>query len=149
MAGFNSIGQGQEVPSVAALCQFDIRSNDNFEALPGLHLINVLTNGLKTTINNGERGCSCSKASAYLGFRIISYTLIPLALNIVSTLVSAVLCLISLPTLLCNDDFFRWSWSHLQGSLGYTLQSLFDLTCDVRQVMGACCCSEDAVCRQI
>jgi hypothetical protein len=112
-------------------------------ALPGLNLINQAVLYLKEQINNGERGCSCAKTGAYLAFRVISYSFIPLALNIVSIIICAILCLLTLPLACCNPAPLNWSWHHLKGSATYTLMSLFDLTCDFRQLTGRCCCDPD------
>ena len=136
--------QSRDVPTTASYLALNVKEDESFEALPGIHLINRAVNALKEPINNGERGCSCSKAGAYLGFRLITYSGLPLVLNLISTLVSALLCLVTLPIALCDDTALRWSWTHLQGSLGYTTQSLYDLTCDFRQLTGKCCCDPES-----
>ncbi|MBA3237784.1 MAG: hypothetical protein H0T62_05455 [Parachlamydiaceae bacterium] len=115
------------------------QNNIIFEALPGFNLINDAVSYLKGEFNNsGERGCTTSKAVAYLGFRLVSYSLLPLALNTLSAVISGFLCLITLPTRCCCEEVNDWCWTHFQGSLSWTAQGLFDLSCDFRQITGPC-----------
>lgn len=117
-----------------------------FEALPGVHHLNQAIASLKESINNGERGCSVKKAGAYLAYRLISYSCLPLALNLVSAIVCGVLALISLPLRYCEGSISinRWLWTRFQGSLRYTALSLFDLTCDLRQLGRLGCCPPES-----
>ena len=107
----------------------------NYQAFPVFQLVNDGIAWLKEGMNDGERGYSFSKVGSYLGFRLVSYSLIPLASNMISTLFCALLSLVTLPTRSCCDAN-QWCWIHLQGSVYHTGQSLWDLTCDVRQVAG-------------
>jgi hypothetical protein len=130
----------EQVAPIAALCAFDIKEKESFEALPGLHAINRGILNLKGVVSDGKRGCSGKKVAAYLGYRVVSYLCIPLVLNLISLIVSTILTLLTLPLRCCNTSINRWCWCRLQGSLGYTLQSLHDFIGDFR-LLTSCCCS--------
>lgn len=139
--------QSQEVPVFAAKCAWDIRDDEKFEALPGLHLVNEAVDALKSTIDNGEREITAKKAGAYLGYRLLSYSFIPALVNLISVVVSGILCLFTLPARCCGkEEINRYFWTRLQGSLGYLSQNIvMDLTCDFRQLGRLCSCTSPAV----
>jgi hypothetical protein len=120
-------------------------SGEVWEALPGIQLVNRGVERLKENIKGGERGYSCKKVCSYIGFRVVSYALIPTALNLVSSLVCGLLTLLTLPTRCCGKKLNQWCWKHLQGSVRYLGQSLYDITCDVRQLTGKCCCRPESL----
>ena len=131
--------RSQEVPNFAAKFTLDIRDDEKFEALPGLHLINVGVKKLKGAISDGERGATCKKAGAYLGYRLITYSFIPTVANALSALVCAILTLITLPTRCCSDKLNRYFWTRLQGSFGYFMQNLvIDVIYDMRKLSSCC-----------
>jgi hypothetical protein len=138
------IDRGVSISPVADACRFDIRKGEKFHALPLFHSINDAIIALKRGVLNGERGCSVGKCGAYLGYRVITYLCLPIILNLLSTLISLVLTIITLPTRCCTDKINRWCWTRFQGSFGFTLQSLYDFTADVRQLTGRCCCAPDS-----
>jgi|GEM_PF-5808476 len=115
-----------------------------YEALPGFHWINRVIEGVKTPLYEGENGFTCSKAGAYLAFRIISYSCIPLALNLISLILSVVLVILSIPLAICSTSPLLWCWEHMDGSLNHTIASLYDLTCDLRQITGRACCDPES-----
>lgn len=125
------------------------RLSGPYTALPGLHLANSAVEYLKERIHDGERGLSVKKAGAYLGFRLISYSCIPTAFNLISAVVCGLLALITLPLRMCSKEINDWCWEHCVGSLDYLIKSLFDLTCDLRQLTGICCCSPESLYRAI
>ncbi|MFC2049249.1 hypothetical protein ACFLR2_01065 [Chlamydiota bacterium] len=131
------------------VANLSVQADIPIEALPGANLINRLVTTLKEGVNDGQSGCSCKSACAYLGFRLISYSGLPLALNVLSVVVSALFCLISLPLLCCSKAPLRWSSERLKDSLVLTVTSLFDLTCDLRMVTGSCCCDEGSLYLQV
>ncbi len=112
-------------------------------ALPGFDLINTGVKGIKEYINNGE-GASLGKVGAYLGYRLLSYSGLPIALNLISTILSLALAILTLPLRCCEGGkkANSWLWSRCGNSLNLTLNSLYDLTTDVRMLFGGCCCTQ-------
>lgn len=120
-----------------------------YQALPGFQYVNDGIGWLKDAIYDGQE-CSCSSAMAYLGFRVVSYTFIPLITNVLSLVLSILLTLATLPLRCCCEEINDWCWERLQGSGYHTAQSLWDLTCDIRQVTGFLfCCDADGAYRSI
>ena|ERR1700722_12894241 len=149
MAGFDPIKVAAVSTTVSGVAagtavnkSFDARVDEAF-ALPGFHLINRAVNFFKEAINDGQ-GLSWKKAGAYLGFRLITYSGLPLIVNFISAIVSGLLALFTLPTRCCNESINQWCWERFKGSLSHTVQSLFDLTCDFRMLTGICCCAPDS-----
>lgn len=113
----------------------------DYQALPGFQYVNDGIAWLKESINDGAE-CSCSKAMAYLGFRVISYSFVPLITNVLSVILSAILSIATLPLRCCCPEANDWCCDRFIGSVYHTGQSLWDLTCDVRQVTGFLFCCE-------
>lgn len=129
---------------VAASCSVGLKDAEKLSALPGFHLINDVVIAFKQGVDNGQRGVNVSKACCYLGYRVVTYLCLPLAFNLISLVGSLVLTLLTLPTRFCgSNQLNRWCWVRLQGSLAFTLQSLYDLTGDIRQA-SRCCCTKNS-----
>jgi hypothetical protein len=115
-----------------------------YGALPGLNVLNNIVDTLKETLRKQKTGRHVT-TGAYLGFRIITYSCLPLIFNLISLLVSALLTLIALPIALCDNRLLNWSWNYLKGSAQCTMGSLWDLTYDLRQLTGRCCCDPESL----
>ncbi len=137
-----------EIPlsPIAHACHFKLKKHEKLRALPGFHAINDSIEHLKLGVQNGERGFSSAKCGCYLAYRVITYLGLPLVSNLLSTILSLVLTLITLPTKCCTNKLNRKCWIRLQGSFAYTMQSLYDLTADIRHLTG-CCCPPDSAYR--
>lgn len=136
MGGLRNIGSGSHDLGGA-----------NLKALPGLDYANQANEALLEMMQDGERGPTVKKAGAYLGYRALNYCLVPLVANLVSTVVSGLLYLVSLPFRCCSDKaarFNAYSWDRMVDSaklLGGNL--IWDLTCDVRQLGRLCSCTPE------
>lgn len=126
----------------------DVHRDESLEALPLLHLPNRAINKLKDAIQDGREGCSLRKAAAYLGYRIISYSLIPMVSNLISLVLATILTVITLPTRCCGKALNRWCFIRMQGSFVYLIQSGIDFTSDLRRIT-SCCCSPDSAWREL
>lgn len=116
-------------------------SNENQTAFPGLHLINRGVGGLKGAMQDGQRGITVKKTGAYLGYRLISYSCIPLLANAISLIVSGIFFLLSLPTrLCCKGDLNRYFEARLRGSWHYLGESVRDLAYDACLLINCCSC---------
>ncbi|MCC5832047.1 MAG: hypothetical protein JJU12_03275 [Chlamydiales bacterium] len=118
------------------------QEDQNSGALPGFDLVNQATENLKSVINNGERAITAKKACAYLGYRLFSYSFIPALANLISVVVSGILCLATLPLRCCSKSINQYFFKCCMGSLGYlSVNILMDLTCDFRQLGRLCSCT--------
>ena len=124
---------------VAASCYFfDLEDSLELKALPGFHYINKSVMSLESEIQDGQNKISCRKASYYLAYRIVTYTGVPLVANLTSLALSLALAILTLPTRCCNNELNLRSLVWLHGSCAFTLQSLWDVTADIRHLSRKC-----------
>lgn len=109
-------------------------------ALPGLDLPNTAVAKLKGVMcaPKDQHGF-VAKTGAYLGYRLITFTGITTAANLISTVVSAIFVIITLPTRCCKKEINTYFVDRTKDSGKLFLKCLFgDTTLELRQLGRPC-----------